>query len=434
MWGFSNMKNKIGLLMVFVLAIVVMSTSAMAVVIPVEVDNVEIDGSSVDFWGATSLDIKRGEEFDVDFELYTVDGDLDDVEVEVTIRGYDHNDRDTLTEIVGPFNMRNDTVYRKSVTLRVPERIEEDTYLVRFIVFDRHHEIKTEEVVLTIDNSEHEMMIKDVVFSPENGVKPGRALLAAVRVRNYGQDDEESVKVSVAIPALGVSASDYIDEIEVGDTETSEELFIRVPQTAKPGVYDAVVTVEYNDGDDEEVATYEIEVVPETEAPAPAAQETTFVSGEVNPMTGKVGETLSYPITISNVGSSARTYAITVSPVEWATFKISPTNLVVVEGGQSKIVYLYVTPKQDTEGEQVFVTNVRSGDIMKQVVQKAVVTPAEEEPETGWAGLRKSLEIGLVVLVVLLVILGLVIVFNKLTGPRDDEDDEDEDDEAQTYY
>ena len=277
-------------------------------------------------------------------------------------------------------------------------------------------------------------MIQDVIFTPENGVKAGRALLASVRVRNYGQEDEESVKVSVRIPELGVSASDYIDELEEGDTETSEELFLRIPQTAKAGLYQAVVEVTYKDGDRSTSETFNVEVLAETIVESDS-QDTTYVSSDTRPQAANVGQTISYPITISNAGSTAKTYAITVSPVNWATFKISPTNLVVVEPGQSTLVYLYVTPSSGAEGENVFIVNIKSGATMKQIPLQANIEAGvdTEDEVTGWAGLKKSLEIGLVVLVVLLFILGLIIVFNKLTGPRDDDED-DEDDETQTYY
>jgi hypothetical protein len=427
------MKKILGLISVFLLSVLLVASSAFAAVIPVSIDNTEIDGSHTNFWAGSSFDIKRGEDIEIELEL-TSTQDLEDVEVEATIRGYSQSDRESLTDIVGPFNMRANTTYRKSLSLSVPQRIDDDSYLLRITIYDKNHDSVTGNFNLLIDNDENEVVIKDVVFSPENGVKAGSALLTSVRVRNYGQY-EEDVKVSVSIPALGVSASDYIDELEVSDSETSEELFIRIPQCAEAGVYDAVVTVEYDDGDEKVKGNYQVAVLEGETCGVVSQQPTTTVSGDTELKTAKVGEVITYPIAISNADDSAKQYAITVSSADWATFKVSPSNLVVVDGKDTKIVYLYVTPKEGSEGDKAFIANVKTGAELKQVALQASVIPSEETNEDNTvekSGLKKSLEVGLIVLVVLLVILGLVIIFNKLTSSNDD--DEDEDEEAQTYY
>ncbi|MFP4112375.1 MAG: hypothetical protein ACLFUO_05230 [Candidatus Woesearchaeota archaeon] len=427
------MRNKIGLLMVFMLAVVMMASSVAADVVPVDVVSIQIDGSYV-FDGST-YNVKRGDKIDITIELEANES-VDDIEIEASLRGYGHRDRDSLVDVEGPFDMVEGSTYRKRLSLEVPQRVDVRYYDLRIEVYAPEGIVPAAYVKLQVDDDDHNVAIRDVIFSPQNGVLPGRALLSTVRVRNYGED-EEDVKVTVGIPALGVSASDYIDEIEGSedDTESSEELFLRIPQNAEPGTYKAVVEVEYYDGDETEVEEYEILVLAEdaVEDDDDEPSETTFVSADSEPQTGTVGETLSYPVTISNVGSESKTYAITVSPANWATFQINPTNLVVVEAGSSKTVYLYVTPNEGAEGDKVFIVNVRSGNTMKQVALQANVMPAEEEEETETGGFRRTLEIGAVVLIVFLLILGLVIVFNKLTGPKNDED-EDEDEETQTYY
>ncbi|MBS3103264.1 hypothetical protein J4458_07515, partial [Candidatus Woesearchaeota archaeon] len=103
------------------------------------------------------------------------------------------------------------------------------------------------------------MQIRDVVLSPGEEVKAGRALLASVRIRNRGERDEEGIKITVSVPELGVSASDFVDELEKDgdddDETTSEELFLRIPDDAETGEYTLVTEVEFDDGDERE--TYE---------------------------------------------------------------------------------------------------------------------------------------------------------------------------------
>ena len=94
-----------------------------------------------------------------------------------------------------------------------------------------------------VESVRHSLTIKDVVFSPETRVKAGRALLSTVRIKNTGDKDEDSIKITVAIPELDLSASDYIEELDEGKSTTSEELYMRVPNCAEAGDYEAVVTV-----------------------------------------------------------------------------------------------------------------------------------------------------------------------------------------------
>ena len=78
---------------------------------------------------------------------------------------------------------------------------------------------------------------------------------------------------------------------------------------------------------------------------------------------------------------------------------------------------------------------VTSGaETLKEFVLKSNVVEGEATPTaTNWGGVKKVLEIGLVVLVVLLVILGLIIGFSRLKGSDEDFDDED-DNKSETYY
>ena len=115
---------------------------------------------------------------------------------------------------------------------------------------------------------------------------------------------------------------------------------------------------------------------------------------------------------------------------QWASARVTPSNVFVVPGGQSKTAYVYVTANDNAlEGQNIFAVSVKEGkNIVEQFTLTANVVPAESADEGSWDSVKRSLEIGLVVLVIILVILGLIIGLNKLRKG------DDEDDEAQTYY
>lgn len=61
----------------------------------------------------------------------------------------------------------------------------------------------------------------------------------------------------------------------------------------------------------------------------------------------------------------------------------------------------------------------------------AGVAPAETTLVVSEFGLKRVLEVGLVVMIVIIVLIGLIIGFNKL---KDEEDDLDEDEDEKSYY
>ena len=136
-----------------------------------------------------------------------------------------------------------------------------------------------------------------------------------------------------------------------------------------------------------------------------------------------------YPVVIANLGKEAKAYQIGVSGVEtWGTARVDPSANVIVAAGNTATVFIYVSANEDVQaGQKVFKVSINDGTEAKEIPLTANVT---EKEASNWGGMQKTLEIGLVVLVIILIIIGLIVGFNKLRGS----DDEDEDEDAKTYY
>ncbi|MBN2112404.1 hypothetical protein JW707_04890, partial [Candidatus Woesearchaeota archaeon] len=370
-----------------------------------------------------------GEEVEVKVILTAV-ADAENVEVEAEIEGYEYNDRESTSDSTHTFDVEENVTYTKTLNVPVPSRVEEDSYKLWITISDRNNERVVAGYNLKIDAPRHNLVIKDIVLTPENDVKAGSGLLASVRVKNMGDRDEDSVKVTVSIPALGLSQSDYIDEIESGDSETSEELFLKIPACAQAKLYDVIAEVEYDEGyeDVSEMTTIEVVEGSICEAAGASAEPDVVVGSTLeNVMPGNGGAI--YPITILNNAGTRKSFSVTVDGVSsWGTVRISPTSTVVVEAGDSESIYVFVAANKDTAvGQQVFTATVKSGS---ETVEQATLTANIVEPEvSSWDKAKKGLEIALVVLVALLVILGLIIGFSKL---KNDEDGTEP--ETETYY
>ncbi|MBN1386301.1 hypothetical protein JW968_05005 [Candidatus Woesearchaeota archaeon] len=387
---------------------------------------VKIDGDIVENGVDINTNFERDQNLDIKVKLLCHE-DNDFVEVSASVFGNEH---EKLVDSTDVFDVQAETIYTKSLSLSLNDLVEEDDYKLRVIVGDRFDAIKVYNYNLHVDALRHSVKIRDVTFTPDSEVRAGRALLTVVRVQNLGEKDEDSVKVKVSIPALGISATDYIDELESEDSVSSEELYMRIPDCAEEGEYTVRVTVDFDDGYDTTSKDFKIYVVESDTCgagPAAAVKEKTVITvgAESQDLTkGKGG--VVYPISLSNEGTQSKGYTISVDGADFATVKISPANVLVLNGGESKTVYVYLTANDDApEGPHPFTVTITSGSESQQISLNANVVKGES---AGWDSVKKGLEVGLIVLVVLLIILGLIIGFTKLKS------DDEEEDEAETYY
>ena len=420
-----------------------------------DIDWVKVDGDLVSPGLNDVQDLEKDNEFEVRVHVVAFE-DIDNVEIEAMLSGYDHDDR--ASDVSEVFDMKANVSYTKKLNLKLPARMDQDQYRLRVYVRDRSNDELQQEFYLYVDTVRHSIVIKDVDIDPSHEVEAGRSLRVLVDVKNFGQLDEDDLKVEFSIPELGLSAlPDYLD-VEAGEAETSEELYLRVPVCTDAGVYQGQVKVTYDDGDEVEVENVLVNIVdspsgceanqpedepvkedPKEEEPVqkPTAQKTVITVGAQNNnlVAGEGGAI--YPITFTNSGSEAKTYVVAVSGAdEWATVKISPLQTVTVGPGESKSVYVYVSANEGTQAaEHMFSVDVKDseGNVIKQIPLSATVAAGEGGQDTAEkSGLRKALEIGLIVLVVILVIIALIVLF---TRKKDDEEEEAEDEiSGQTYY
>lgn len=396
----------------------------------IAITDVELDDDSLGDGTNIIRDVQRGDEFEVKVHAIS-DSDIDDVQVEAYIRGYDHND--VMQDISDVFDMKAGVTYVKTLTLKFRERMDQDRYQLRVRVEGRSGADTYNDYDIEVDAGRHEIVIRDIIVSPENEIKAGRALLTSVRLKNYGEKDEDGVKVIVSIPELGISASDYIDEIESEDSVTSEEIYLRIPANTKSGEYTIEVEVEYDDGDELVADETSIYVIGDentgSSSSSSTGQKTIITIGPDVQDVKRGGAGVVYPVTITNAASTSKVYTISVDGGSWASFRVSPSNVLVISSGESQAAYIFVSAEEDTPlGENIFTVTIKSGDkVLQEAPLKANVIA--DSKSSGSSSVKKVLEVGLVVLVVLLVILGLIIGFNKLKGSE-----EASEDESKTYY
>ncbi|MBW2976412.1 hypothetical protein KY347_03125 [Candidatus Woesearchaeota archaeon] len=426
------MKKIFSLAMVFLIG-VLMSSIAFAAM---SIEEVKINGDIVTESGTNFiLDVERGEDIDVKVKVKS-DVDADNVEIEATLSGIDSDTK--VEDVTDVFDAKANVTYIKKLTLPLIAKMDQDGYKLRIRVSDRDSPTVEKTYELEVDTKRHDIEIRDIVLSPDTEVKAGRALLATVRLRNRGEKDEDGVKVVVSIPELGVSAADFIDELEKEDDDddqaTTEEMFLRIPDNAETGDYTVKVEVFFDDMDKSNVKETTIFVLGEEEEAVEAIpkDEKTIITVAVDKQSAmKGGAEVAYPIALTNAGSSSKTYTVSADGAAWANLRISPSNVLVIGAGDSKAFTVFASAKENAPaGDQTFAVTISSGDKVLKQLPLSVNVQEEAAAPSGVSKLKSGLEIGLVVLVILLVIIGLIIGFSKLRG----DDEEEGKEEEKTYY
>ena len=411
----------LGVLALLVLSVLAVAIPAYADTVPVDITDVEVNGHSI---YNTDEDSPRriylDNELDIEVELEAA-GDEDYLVVEASLRGLDH-DAGKAVDTTDSFSLEDGDVYYADLSIETPKRMDEGVYMLRVEAYNKKDSEVVFEGYINVKPTRNRVDIKDVIFSPANEVKAGYTLITNVRVKNYGERDEEDVKVTVEIPELGAAAQDsvYISDLEADETKTTEDLWFRIPSDAENGAYDVVVTVEYDEGDEELEETYSINVIEGEETEEEAGKTIIAVNQEAQNIAAG-GDAVVYPLTISNTGDASKTYTIGLNIGDWATASVTP-NMLVLNPGETKIVYVSVAANEDaTPGAQVFGVTVSTGDKAEEITMNANVLAAEE------GSLKSGLMIALIVLVVILIIVALIVGFTRLKKS-------DEDEEEQTYY
>lgn len=423
-----------GMKKLVVLAFSIMALMSLGVMVSAAnptVEYVRINGDIHE--SGDTLVVERGDELTIRVKLQADNMSHRDVEVQADILGYEYNDRtDDLSDSSSIFDLDAGETKFETLTLKIPARADKDVYDLRVRVASRSGPSVEERYTLSLKGVRHELELRDVLLHPRI-VEAGSSLLVSARVTNRGEKHEDNIRVTASIPALGLTDIDYMGELRAGASRTSEELFMRIPACARPGVYTVELELEYDEGferitSEETVEITEGRLCGETQGSVDTGRTILSIGSQTQHIVaGKGGAT--YSVAITNTGNNDRTYTLSVAGVEsWGTYRVDPSNTLVVRAGETKPAFVFVSANEDaTEGQQSFVVTVSSGDQSEPVQFNAVVAEGDNN-------IREWAEYVLIGLVVLLILLGLIIGFSRMRGREDSSSDDDDEVSGQTYY
>lgn len=421
-----------GLFLVLVFSMLVYANAAHALTLQeVKVDGVELASDS------QIVHADRGETVDVTIQLKGGSTDENSVRVKAWIGGYKYSE---VEDISSQFNVLADTVYVKNLNLQLPDDLDStQDYTLHIEAYGPLGDAVVTPLVFTLRVTPVQDLldIQDVIFNPGLSVQAGNPLYAKVRVENMGDNKEQDVRVSMNIPALGISVRDYIDQLvsvnadtnnDNKRTMTSNELMLKIPDNVKTGTYELDVVVDYDRLHESVKKTYLLDVTGKEVVEEPA-KINRIVSVDTATKEVDQGKGVIYRITLANLGSSTETYTVETSGLDtWATSRVDPALVTVAQDSTGEL-FVYISANEDAvAGLHMFSVNVKSGDTT--VKEFNLGADVKEVAKASTFSLASILWIVFAVLVIVVVVLGVILLVK-----RSKEDNAEEPTtEAQTYY
>ena len=388
--------------------------------LPVSITAVRVDGSRVSDFESVSVDNGESIEIEVSFQGLK---DSDNARFRAEIEGYEQA---TLSDSTDLFKVVKGVSSTKTLTINLPADMDaEEEYVLRIFGTNDLSGLTFKEYSLYVDTQRHRVDIIDLVMSPETGVEAGQAIIANVRVENRGQKIQDSVKVIIEVPQLNIRASSYVSNLDLGESITSEDMYLGVPNDAPAGVYTANVYTQYNDGYTQSQATFDFVVL----ASSDSANDRIIVSADSS---GSIvaGEESTIQIVVGNPSSTSKAISIVPGDMDWAAVDVDPS-FAMVQAGSDRSFNVDITPYSDVRGTQTLKLLVKEENtVLKELNIPVVFEEAEDDSSWSW------LNIVLIVLIVLLIIVLLILLIRLVSRNNSDSDDrsDDEHDSADEYY
>lgn len=390
--------------------------------------SVKIDGDLAT--PGTALVVERGDTIDITVKVVSTQPEKN-VKVEAYLVGYEYDSYEPVSDSSEVFDMDTNDAKSNNLQIKIPLKAEKDHYDLKIRAGTRTGADSFALYSLNLKGKKHELIIKDILMNDE--VFAGRGLFTNIKIQNTGQKDEEDITIKVKIPELNIEEFTTIQELEADDSTTSEDVVLFIDECTKPGDYDVIAEIEYNEYDkitkESKITVKSSEGICQKTA---AGTSKTIISVPGRQEVA-AGQSAIFPIMLTNTGASPQTYVISVSrAVEaFGSAKIDPSNVLILQPNKAETVFVYVkTNDNAAKGQKDFTVTIASGSEKQDVPLSVNIT----EGQTTSFDTKNILVILLVVLMVILVIAGLILGFNKMKPKQENEDEAPEEIGTKTYY
>ncbi|MDP3918464.1 MAG: hypothetical protein Q8Q35_00980 [Nanoarchaeota archaeon] len=289
-------------ILTFILLALTLVSSVSAVPDNFDIDNVYVNGIQVTEDNKVQVEIGSTATITI---LIQGEGDSTDIRLKAWLGGYEYDDIEVVSEV---FEVQDGVSYKKTLSLEIPEDLDvsENEYTLHVEAYDSN-DTERKDYTLYFESERHNVVVEDILLSSEI-LSPEDYLAVKVRLSNDGKKDEEDLKITVSIPELGVSNRVYMNELESGDQADAGTVYLTIPEDAKTGTYEVLVTVSYDNGYTESTDSTNLRI----DGNSTVYDENAIVSIQtVKNLV--VGEESSFKVFVTNLEDSTKEFSLTVS-------------------------------------------------------------------------------------------------------------------------
>ncbi len=367
-------------------------------------ENVKVNSEDID---GDVLSVMNGENVEVQLR-FSAEADFDNARISVFIEGYEHS---TLVDTTEIFAVKEGKTYIKTLNIALPEDMNsQESYKLRIIGANDLSGITYKDYELYVDTARDRVDVLDLVMTPSSGVEPGQNIIANVRMKNRGQQDQDSVKVLVEIEELGVKESSYVSNLNSNEVATSDDMLLFVPEDAKAGQYTVKVTLSYDDGYESSFQEFNLNVLD-----AKTIVEKNLLVSFKNNIDLVASEENTFTVVVANPNTASKPISLVSMENAWADVEVSPS-LAMVKAGEDVKFTVTVSPKDAVSGEKTLTLNIKEGT--NQVSEISVSTYVAPSDSINWV----NVALAVLLIVAIIVLLALVVSIAKRRGNNDEDE------------
>ncbi|MFH0870081.1 MAG: thrombospondin type 3 repeat-containing protein [archaeon] len=263
-----------------------------------------------------------------------------------------------------------------------------------------------------------DLYLESINTNPGDFVFNGRAFNVIATMHNNRDYNIRNLKVRVIIPELGIESVQYIDNLEVCESNTLQ-FMLRAPICAPLADYHIFVEATFMNmfGMEEVIpGITSIRVVPDQYCQMVLDNNQLIGNTMIDVMEIQdvyKGSGAVFPIKISNREFDSKEYIFSAVGLDgWGHARFSPSTLLVIPSESERIADLYVTADDNVApGERVFVVSVKSGE---EVQRFLLIANVKEKPvmDTAFMWIF-AFKILLIATLIVLLIVAVVIGYRK---------------------
>ncbi len=342
---------------------------------------------------------------------------------------------DVVADTTQTFDLTEEERIVKTLELPLIDKFEQGNFELKLMVTDSEGDSQEKLYELKISQKKFPLfpvIINSFSLSPMVEVQAGKYLITRLNLKNIGVVPIQDVNAKVTIQELGISATDFIDEIDSGESKLTKEMFLKIPDGTEMGAYTVKSEVILLNRDDTDSKSVKINVIGREQVQHKAEEDVQYMVdiAETLQIINQKQTSVVYPVLITNKGNSARAFTLLVDGIgigDFGTYHISPTNTLVIEPGQSRTLDVVITLSSEAFGEKIFKIIVKSGSEALREIPFKVMIEKNGQYKQYVTDIRKIIEWFVVITVLLftaIAILYAVMMYSKNKGEKGERQEE----------